>query len=287
MKRRSMNILLAALLAAALPIAAAATPDMAALFPELQGWTRDGRVEVFRPDNLYEHINGAAENFLACGFELLAVQNYAKENKQALTAEVYFHGTVENAFAIYSSERPLAGDYLTIGSEGYAEEGVLNLISDGYYVKLNGFDLGDAGAAVLLRLAEGIVKAINGRNTLPAALAAFPVRGKVAHSERYILENFLGHDFLGAAYTVDYEEQEKRFKLFLMTPADPAATLRRWAALEKGGAGPEVRPGKLTISDPYNGPLRLFWQGEFICGSVGGGEEIDVLLQEMAKKLDP
>ena len=64
--------------------AAAAAPaaDLAALFPELDGWSRDGTTELFLPDTLYEHINGAAENFLAYGFEQLAVQNYVNAEQR-------------------------------------------------------------------------------------------------------------------------------------------------------------------------------------------------------------
>jgi hypothetical protein len=287
MKARSKNILLAALLAAALPLAAAA-PDMAALFPELKGWTRDGDVRTFRPDNLYEHINGAAESFLACGFELLAVQNYVNESRQALTAEIYFHGTPENAFAIYSSEKPLQGDYLALGSEGYIEEGVLNFISDAYYVKLNGFDLGEAGADALRHLGERIAQAVNGGNALPAALAAFPVRGKIAHSERYFLDNFLGHDFLGAAFSADYEVNGRRFKLFIMNSAgaDKArARLQRWARLDKEGAATEIRPGNLVINDPYNGPVRVSMQGELVWGGLGQGEEMAALIKDLGTNL--
>lgn len=288
MRGRSKSMLLAALLAAALPLAAATAPDMAALFPDLQGWTRDGGVQTFRPDSLYEHINGAAENFLACGFELLAVQNYVNESRQALTAEIYFHGTTENAFAIYSSEKPLQGDYLALGSEGYIEEGVLNFISDAYYVKLNGFDLGAAGAGALRDLAERIVRAVNGRNALPAALAAFPIRGKIARSERYFLGNFLGHDFLGAAFSADYEVNGGRCKLFIMKTAGAEgsqALLRRWLALDKGQIVADTLAANLVINDPYNGLIRVSWHEEHIWGGAGQGEEMEALIKELGTNL--
>lgn len=277
-------IALACLALAAPPLLAAAGPDLPAFFPDLPGWSRDGGVEQFAPGNLYEHIDGAAENFLACGFELLAVQNYVNGKKQALTAEIYFHGTPENAFAIYGSERPLAGAYLALGSEGYHEEGVLNFISDAYYIKLNAFDLGAQGDETLQALAAAIAARINGRNVLPAELAFFPAAGRIAHSERYVPGNFLGHEFLGAAFIVDYERDGRKFRLFLMSPVDPAAVLRRWAALDKGFAG-EIKPGALRLSDPYNGPVRLVWQRGFLCGSIGEGKEIDAALDELVASL--
>ena len=291
MKKQTLACLwLIAILAAPLATATTPLPDLAVLFPTLEGWSRDGATELFQPDNLYEHINGAAENFLACGFELLAVQNYVNPERQAVTAEIYFHGSPENAFAIYGSEKPLAGDYLALGSEGYAEEGVLNFISGAYYVKLNGFDLGAKGAEVLRSLAERIAASINGGSTLPAALAAFPAANKVARSERYFTGNFLGHEFLSAAFSADYETKGKRCKLFIIktaSAADTRALLRRWLALDKGRVAADVdAPAtSLVINDPYNGPVSVAWHEQHIWGGVGQGEEMEALIRELGMNL--
>ena len=291
MKKQRIAFWLAALatLAAALPAAASAPAlDMAALFPELDGWTRDGKVETFLPETLYEHIDGAAENFLAYGFQRLAVQNYINGKKQALSAEIYFHATPENAFGIYGSEKPLAGDYLRVGTEGYCEEGVLNFISDAYYVKLNGFDLGAGGRETLLGLARRIAAAIGGANLLPGTLNAFPAAGRIAHSERYFAGNFLGLDFLGPAFSADYEQRGEKFKLFIMNAAgeDQArAMLGRWAALDKERSPGEIRPGSLAIDDPYNGRVRLEWRGRNIWGAIGGAAAADECLATLAGNL--
>jgi hypothetical protein len=289
MKKTRILLWLAAILAVALPVAAAAV-ELTALFPDLEGWSKDGGVTTFRPENLYEHINGAAENFLAYDFRQLAVQNYADRQKRALSAEIYFHGTPENAFGIYGSEKPLAGDYLPIGGQGYYEEGVLNFISGAYYVKLNGFDLGATGAEVLRALAEKIVGSINSDNTLPVALAAFPAANKVPRSERYFTGNFLGHEFLGAAFSADYETNGKRCKLFIMKTAGAEgsrARLRRWLALDKGrvAADADDPTASLVINDPYNGLVRVSWHEEHIWGGVGQGEEMETLVKELGTNI--
>ncbi len=264
----------------------APTPDPAALFPDLEGWTRDGGVAAFQPENLYEHIDGAAENFLAYGFQRLAVQNYQDKRRRALSAEIYFHGSAENAFGIYGSEKPLAGDYLRVGAEGYYEEGVLNFISGAYYVKLNGFDLGADGREILLGLARRIAAAIGGPERLPETLGYFPAAGRIAHSERFIAGHFLGLEFLGPAFTADYELRGEKFKLFIMNAAgeDQArAMLRDWAALDKGT--PAVRPGTMSIQDPYNGSVRLEWRGPRIWGAVGGAAAAAESLAAIARLL--
>ncbi|MDD8013312.1 MAG: hypothetical protein PHX05_07535, partial [Acidobacteriota bacterium] len=161
MKRSAIVLFCLAMIPFA-PLPAAAGPsaalDIAAFLPELEGWRKSGSAETFVPGNLYEHIDGAAENFLAYGFEKLAVQSYANRDRQALTAEIYFHGTPENAFGIYSSEKPLAGNYIRVGGQGYEEEGLLNFVSGACYVKLNSFDLGPAQAVVLKAPAEKIAR---------------------------------------------------------------------------------------------------------------------------------
>jgi len=288
MGKRVLTFLLAAVLTVAAARPAEKPPDLASLFPGLDGWSRDGGVAAFQPDNLYEHINGAAENFLAYGFRELAVQNYADPQKRALSAEIYFHGTTENAFGIYSSEKPLAGEYLKIGAQGYVEDGVLNFISDAFYVKLNGFDLGADGRETLLGLARRIAAAINGSDRLPEILDAFPAQGRLAHSERYIAADFLGHAFLRSAFIADYELNGTKFQLFIMkagSEEEAAAMLRRYAALDKGMDAAALRPGKMTLQDPYNGSVRLEWRGRHIWGVVGSTAAADIPLAAVARNL--
>ncbi|MCU0276529.1 MAG: hypothetical protein MUF02_06730 [Acidobacteria bacterium] len=289
MKRQTLvRHCLAIIVAASLPLAATAqVGDAAALFPDLQGWQKDGAGETFMPENLYEHINGAAENFLAYGFAKLAVQNYANKKGQQISAEIYFHVTPENAFGIYSSEKPLAGNYIAVGAQGYVEEGVLNFIRGAYYIKLNGFDLGTEGAGILKDLGERIARSIRGEGSLPPILATFPEQGKVPHSERYIAGNYLGHDFLLPAFTADYELLGKRLQLFIMKTDDEKqarAMLARYAALDKGNPAPVIRPGCLTVNDPYQGSVRLCWRGSYIWGATG--EAAAALIDEVGRRLD-
>jgi len=289
MKRTILGALgLAAVLAAHAGLAAQPRPP-ASFFPELEGWQKQGAVEVFLPETLFQHIDGAAENFLAYDFRQLAVQSYVNAKKQSLSAEIYFQGTPESAFGIYGSEKPLAGEYFAIGAQGYAEEGVLNFICDACYVKLNGFDLGPESKAILTSLAEKIARAIGGKNSLPEILAAFPARGKIPHSERYILRNFLGHDFLHSAFAADYDLQDQKFQLFIMRAADEKharAMLEKYAALDRGSPPPAVKPGALTIRDPYNGPMRLFWRGTFILGITSQAPAAAACLEAATKNLN-
>jgi hypothetical protein len=261
-------------------------PDPAGLFPDISGWQKKGVAENYSPENLYQYIDGAAENFISYGFERLAVQNYANDKGQALSAEIYFHGSAENAFGIYSSEKPLAGNYLELGGQGYAEAGILNFVCSAYYVKLSGFGLGSEGQDALTNLGRALAGKIDARAVLPKLLLAFPGSGKIANSERFILSSFLGHDFLGAAYTADYRVGGQNFRLFIIDAGSEAAAramLEKYAALDKGNPAPAIRPGMLTVNDPYNGPIRLLWRGKFICGSSGQNDSTAAYLSALAE----
>lgn len=264
------------------------TPDPAKLFPDIAGWQKKGAVETYSPENLYEYIDGAAENFISYDCQQLAVQNYANARGQALCAEVYFHGSTENAFGIYSSEKPLAGDYLELGGQGYIEAGILNFVCSAYYVKLSGFELGSDGRDVLTNLGRALAGKIDARASLPEILRTFPGAGKIANSERFILNNFLGLDFLHAAYTADYRVNGQNFQLFIIKAGSEVAArgmLERYAALDKTKQDRDIRIGALTINDPYNGPQQLIWNGEYICGSGSQAAAVSALLAELAGNL--
>ncbi|MCX6556994.1 MAG: hypothetical protein NTW95_06115 [Candidatus Aminicenantes bacterium] len=274
--------------------------DPAGMFPEIDGWQKKGECESYSPENLYQYIDGAAENFLGYGCQRLLVQNYANDRGQALSAEIYFHGSLENAFGMYSSEKPAAGDYFSLGSEGYAEAGILNFFCSAYYVKLSAFGLGTDSEPALRKLGRAIAVAIDPSAAMPGMLRVFPSAGKIAHSERFILNNFLGHDFLRAAYAADYLVHGQKFQLFVIDAGNEAsarAVLEKYAALEKEKPGTDaavqphkgtdvtVQPGALTINDPYNGSMRILWQGRFICGSNGRAPAADETIVALARNL--
>jgi len=263
--------------------------DLAKLFPDISSWQKKGSVENYFPENLYEYIDGAAENFLNYDFKRLAVQNYANAQGQSLSAEIYFHGTAENAFGIYSSEKPSSGNYFALGSQAYAETGILNFICAAFYVKLSGFDLGRDKQDALIVLGRAIADKIDTKAALPELLHAFPADGKVPNSERFILNNFLGHDFLHSAYVADYQVQGQNFQLFIIDAAnekEARTMLEKYMALAKEKASSNFNPGALMINDPYNGPIRLFWRGKFICGSSSQTPAAAETIAVIAKNLE-
>lgn len=251
------------------------------IFPEISGFQKKGTPEIYEPANLYEYINGAAEVYLSYDFQELTTLSYDNKNNQSITIDIYRHSNPETGFGIYSQEKPADGDFIEIGTQGYYEQGVLNFFKDRYYVKLNGFDLQDQDRALLERTASRIDEKLAGNPVFPPVLSCFPDRGKIKNSERYILQNFLGHSFLHSAFVCDYRTEKQPVQVFIIQ-AESEAEARRilddYAGfLEKRGLAFQ-RHGQdsYRFQDPYyrsRGHLNLIKKDRFIWGLFSDNPE--------------
>jgi hypothetical protein len=239
-------------------------------FPDIPGWKPSGDIQTFGPKNLYEHINGAADLYLASDFEELKVAEYVNDKKASVIVEVYRHRTPRDAFGIYSQERLPDGNFLKIGDQGYIDKDILNFVHGTYYVKLNSFNTGAENRELLQAMAKKVAVNLGKQGGLPDILSAFPPEGKKGNSEKYITRNFLGYPFFNSAYTADYEVAGKTFKLFLIEAADNndcKSVIEKYLRQIKNPER-EVSEGRYTVSDPHHGVVDLFWKGAYIWGAV-------------------
>src|SRR4051794_27389697 len=66
--------------------------------------TAVGQPSLYKPDNLYEYIDGGADVYLLYDFQQLLHQEL-KDGGAELTADIYEMRTPEDAFGIYAAER--------------------------------------------------------------------------------------------------------------------------------------------------------------------------------------
>lgn len=237
-------------------------------FPEMSGWKKDGKTQVFSPKTLYEYINGAADLYLACEFQDLYVTEYKGEKKAAVTVEVYRHADPTQAFGIYSQERLANAMFLDIGAQGYHEPNVLNFLTGPYYVKINGFNTGEDDERVLTPFAKKMEEILGGKTSLPPILSSFPAEGKKKNTEKFISKNFLGYSFLHSGYTADYEVSGKKFKVFVIegkSPEECRGMMERYLQ-QIGREAQQASEGSYQLKDPYHGEVDIFWKGKFIWG---------------------
>ena len=105
------------------------------VFPQLSGYKIKTDYPVYEPENLWDFINGAADNYLANGFVDLHVAEY-KKGKTVIKLEIYRHSDNTMAFGIYSSERSPSFRFVELGAQGYIAGGSINFFKGNYYFKI-------------------------------------------------------------------------------------------------------------------------------------------------------
>ena len=168
--------------------AAAPAPDLG-IFPDGLldgGWKLDGRVESYDPSNVYEKINGAAEQYLAFGFRALHYVTLARDDV-FLTVEIYDQGSFPNTLGIFAAQRDTGRPVERRGEAFYypTPAGAVGGIGN-FYFKISG----DSGGT------EVTGKALE----LVGLFPRLPVSGEAAPAGYSILADGLGLTLARIAY---------------------------------------------------------------------------------------
>jgi hypothetical protein len=229
-------------------------------FPELSGFRKQTSYPVYMPDNLWDFINGAADNYLAYGFADLHVAEY-KKGKNTIKLEIYRHQDNTMAFGIYSSERSSGFEFLKLGSQGYRTGGSINFFKGNYYVKIRTFSKKENILKAVENLAIRVAESLPGEAALPQALLMFPENGLKKNEEVFINESVLGHDFLNKAFRAGYEVGPDSFSIYLFRgDATDIMKAAMTYVTTTGMEADEGAEGKYVLTDGYNGTVFLGWK---------------------------
>jgi hypothetical protein len=279
-----------------------AAPDLAKLLPatsEIPGWQLDGEPFGYNDENLWEYIDGSAENFLAFGFRRMITQGYMTQAQQGLKVEIYEHSSPLMAYGIYAQMRSPGLAFHEIGSEAFADDYTMNFWKDRYFVRVAVFEKSDELSAALKAFASAIAARIKEAGTLPPESCAFADEGLVPKSTCYLTQGVLGREQFPPAFTASYRIGDEQAKLYLSTLADSAAArdtlewyiskLQSFQATAAGSNGEYIQGlGK----DPYQGDVIAFQFGKWF-GVLAGlkspaerGAEVVRKTVEKLKALD-
>jgi hypothetical protein len=266
-------------------------PQLAKLLAEpLPGHPKPvGPPAFYKPDSLYQYIDGGADVYLLYDFQSLVHQEF-KNGAAELTVDIYDMGKSEDAFGIYSAERSPKYNYISIGAEGYHSKDVLNFFQDHYYVKLAG---SGTGTDVLLdQLAHALSARIGGTRTLPVVLSKLPQIRRVRHSEQYIRKDPLGHPFLAPAYVVTYSSTPKESKLLVSVADDTAGAKGRIDQLAKHfkqtgecTTAPELGENAIRAKNSFEGSIIARTQGRYVVLVLNPPQDGATLLKAAALSL--
>ncbi len=195
--------------------------QMKTLFPEdnvIPGWRKSKEISLFQPHNLYEHIDGAAEAFLAYGFQLCGTTDYISDSlpDEFIRVDIYNMEKDIQAFGMYASERYPGQEIINVGTQGYVEPSVLNFWKGPYYVKIAGSAPTEDIAEASMKIAKYIDHKISAKAEKPLMLSLLPTEGLVFGTERFILSNILGYQFLENGVSATYQVDNENKPLIIM-----------------------------------------------------------------------
>jgi hypothetical protein len=230
-------------------------------FPQLNGFKIKTDYPVYSPGNLWDFIDGAADNYLASGFVDLHVAEY-KKGKAVIKLEIYRHSGNTMAFGIYSSERSPSFRFINLGAQGYIIDGSINFFKGSYYVKIRTYSKKEKVLLAEESLANKVAAMLTGEAAMPALLSRFPAEGKKVNEETYINESVLGHSFLNKSFKAAYQVGTDEFAIYLVdgsSSEEIKKTAETYIA-STGIAIVETGDSKFMISDGYNGTIFLAWK---------------------------
>ena len=273
------------------------------MFPpnrSIPGWRLSGDIAVFDEDNLFEHIDGAAEAFFAYGFQLCGTAEYdairdsdnaeASAEDEFIVVDIYDMERPVQAFGMYASESYPEATPVNVGAQGYADGSVLNFWKGKYYVKITASSEESDVLKTVMDIAVHIATKIPGKAELPRIISLLPRWNMVAGSERYLLDDILGYAFLKNGVTAKYRVDGDELVLFVIDcrSAEKATEVfARFAQYEqKSGDGftrmPAPGDEAFAADDKYYGHVFVARHGRYLLIAASASGEANE--KELVKK---
>ncbi len=202
----------------------------AALLPTVPGgeWSAPDPVATYNPGNLWEKINGRAEQYLAFDFERLVFGTYRLATRPAAAVDVYVYrmGEPVKAFGIFQAERPEHPQKIDLGQDGYRGAGSVFFIKGRHYVQIIAGEGAGVSDAQLMSLAKAVEPSLPDEGGGIWAEQMLPREGRVEGSFAYHARTAFNLDFLDDVFAADYEAGSQRLTLFVHRAADAEAAGR-------------------------------------------------------------
>jgi len=187
----------------------------------LSGWKLTEK-DSFKPDNLYDHIDGDADSFLSYSFRALNVFYYKKHGRE-LVVEIYNMGSPLNALGVFRSRMGREGCNRKYGLESVVSENEIVFVKGAYYVKIYTYDVWNGVKDEMDRIARKIEDRINAPSVYPREFKKFPERGLVPCSFAYYPENYMNIKGFNRVFEALYNEDNKKTRVFYTQEASPVS----------------------------------------------------------------
>ncbi|MFC1572346.1 DUF6599 family protein [Candidatus Eisenbacteria bacterium] len=247
------------------------------------GWRLLEEPKHFTAEDLWKHINGAAEQYLSFGCTGVAVGYYGREGSEAeISVEIYDMNGGLGSFGLYTQEKPSEGPRLAIGAEGYQAGGDLNFFGGSYYVKMQAYPDDEKEQEATRKLASVVAGTHLANSQFPAELLLFPADSLVSNSFHVIPEAVMGMRGLTSAIVATYRSHNMEMTLHLSRGEDKKSAKSMYTSMRESIAKRTKTQAESIKVDraegvrtelKYHGPVILLRAGSDVILASGAVDE--------------
>lgn len=168
---------------------------------EAAGWKGGEKEMKYDSKTVFAYIDGAAELYLAYGFQSLTVRRFEKSNQPPMTVELYEMASSEDAYGVFSFERQ--DEPVGIGQGSEFGGGLLRFWKGKYFVSIYTEGEGAEIDSAILNMGRAAATSIPATGPEPKLIGFIPgeALGLVDKSVRYLKSHvllnqrfFIAHD---------------------------------------------------------------------------------------------
>ena len=120
------------------------------------GWEKSGETRTFAAKDLYQYIDGDAEQYVAAGVVTASTADYKFQGGLEATADVYTMGDAGGSGKIFAKELTSDGKTVALGDGGVSHSGSVVFHKGTYLVRIVAYQLKPGSQEALLLLARAI-----------------------------------------------------------------------------------------------------------------------------------
>lgn len=161
------------------------------LLSEVEGWKWDKKEMKYSSRTLFDYMDGAAELYLAYGFQNLTVRRFDKSNQPPINVELYEMASSEDAYGVFSFERQ--DEAVGIGQGSEFGGGLLRFWKGKYFVSIYADGEGVEVESAILKIGTATANSIPATGPEPKLVDFIPGKdlGLVDKSVRYLKSHVL------------------------------------------------------------------------------------------------
>ncbi len=123
---------------------------------QVADWQKTSDTRVFAAKDLWQYIDGDAEQYLKAGVVSAATSDYKYRNQVEAVVDVYTMGDAAGAHTIFAGEHATSDKSVSVGDETIALQQSVTFRKGPYLVRIVAYQLTPQTEPALLALAQGV-----------------------------------------------------------------------------------------------------------------------------------